>query len=362
MRAFFFALLSVMACTAVAEEFPFSSGAWTFEGDEHTVEQFAGREALFLNNAGARLEGIELLDGTIAFDIYLPSNARGFSGVYWRLREGGNGEDFYVRPHQGGNPDANQYSPLFNGSAAWQLYYGPQFAVPTTYRFGEWMPIRIVSVGDEADIYIDSDTPSLRVKLKNEPLAGGVALFSAFAPAWFSNVRISPDDGARITGTAPEPTPEPAPGSIMSWDVSAAFAETELQGVTDLPATQRDWTRLAVEDRGYANLARVQGIVDGANTTLARVVISSDASRRVTIQFGYSDKVRVFSNGRLVYSGDNTYMSRDYRYLGTIGLFDAVTLELKEGENEVLFAVTEAFGGWGIMATVEDRSGLTIKP
>jgi len=72
------------------------------------------------------------------------------------------------------------------------------------------------------------------------------------------------------------------------------------------------------------------------------------------LNFGYSDTAAVFVNGALVYKGDNTYMSRDYRYLGTIGLFDSVALPLKSGENEVWIAVTEAFGGWGIMGQLVD--------
>lgn len=351
-----------MVAPAFAEEISLDSDRWTYSGDTHKVEQFAGRRALFLQNAVARLEGTEFLDGTIEFDIYLPSEERGFSGIYWRLREGGNGEDFYLRHHQSGMPDANQYTPLFNRSAAWQLYYGPQFALPTLYRYGEWMPIRVVSAGDEADIYIDSDEPSLRVHLKNEPLAGTLALYSAFAPAWFSNLRVAPNDGAKITGTAAPPIPAPAPGTVTTWEISDAFAEAELDGATDVATSGRTWTRLAVEDRGYANLARVQGNGEALNTAFARVVITSDSERLVPIRFGYSDKVRVYANGQLLYSGDNTYQSRDYRYLGTIGLFDGVSLNLEKGENELLFAVTEAFGGWGVMAQIEDLSGLTVKP
>ncbi|MCH8059016.1 MAG: hypothetical protein IIA11_01020 [Proteobacteria bacterium] len=49
----------------------------------------------------------------------------------------------------------------------------------------------------------------------------------------------------------------------------------------------------------------------------------------------------------LLYSkGNNAYQSRDYRYLGTIGLFDAIMLPLAVGDNELWIAVSEAFGGW----------------
>ena len=60
--------------------------------------------------------------------------------------------------------------------------------------------------------------------------------------------------------------------------------------------------------------------------------------------------------------GDNGYRSRDYRYLGTIGFFDSVTLPLKEGRNEVVIAVSESFGGWGLQASLESFEGLTLSP
>ena len=43
-----------------------------------------------------------------------------------------------------------------------------------------------------------------------------------------------------------------------------------------------------------------------------------------------------------------------------IGLFDSVVLPLRAGENEILIAVTEAFGGWGVMAEFENLEGITI--
>jgi hypothetical protein len=89
--------------------------------------------------------------------------------------------------------------------------------------------------------------------------------------------------------------------------------------------------------------------------------VHSDRAESKLLKIGYSDSVRVFVNGELHYAGDNTYQSRDYRYLGTIGLFDTVVLPLHAGANEILIAVTEAFGGWGIMAEFENLDGITLK-
>jgi hypothetical protein len=97
-----------------------------------------------------------------------------------------------------------------------------------------------------------------------------------------------------------------------------------------------------------------------ANTVFARITVTSEDTQSKVLSFGYSDRVRVFLNGRLLYAGNNGFRTRDYRYLGTIGFFDSVVLPLTEGRNELWMAVSESFGGWGLQAAFEDPEGLTI--
>ena len=66
----------------------------------------------------------------------------------------------------------------------------------------------------------------------------------------------------------------------------------------------------------------------------------------------------VFVNGKALYSGDNAFRSRDYRYLGTIGYFDSVFIPLNKGENDIVIAIMERFGGWGIKAKFENSEGI----
>jgi hypothetical protein len=68
------------------------------------------------------------------------------------------------------------------------------------------------------------------------------------------------------------------------------------------------------------------------------------------VELGFSDRALVFLNGRPLYDGDDTYRSRDYRFLGSIGWYDALHLPLEEGANELAVAVSEDFGGWGVQA------------
>lgn len=67
------------------------------------------------------------------------------------------------------------------------------------------------------------------------------------------------------------------------------------------------------------------------------------------LQFGYSDIVSIFCNGRLAFRGSNVFQSRDPFFQGRVGLFDAVYLPLTEGSNEILLVLAESMGGWGFM-------------
>jgi hypothetical protein len=96
------------------------------------------------------------------------------------------------------------------------------------------------------------------------------------------------------------------------------------------------------------------------NTVFARITISSDTDATRLFEFGYSDRVVALLNEKPIYKGNNNYRSRDYRYLGTIGLFDAIYLDLKKGDNTLLMAVSEDFGGWLITGRFVDPKGIKI--
>lgn len=354
-------LSGLLTGAAFADEVPFSDPRWDFTGVETEVVTIGDREALLVFNGRASLPDAGFENGVIEYDIRVTPE-RGFHGVYFRQFDENNGEFFYIRPHLSGMEDANQYTPQFNRLTGWQLYFGPQFSAPAEYRYGGWMHVKLVVSGDLVDVYIDSEEPVLTARLKNRQAAGGLTLSSFLAPTLFSNFRFEKQESPEIAGT-PVPAPEPEGGVVTAWEISSPFAEDEL---TDVPMLSPEnleglsWQTLEVEDRGYANLSRVSDFGEGSDTVFARLRISAEEQTVRTLRFGYSDRVKVYLNGELVYSGNNGYRSRDYRYLGTIGLFDEVPLRLNAGENEVLLAVSESFGGWGVMAQMIDREGLTL--
>ena len=143
---------------------------------------------------------------------------------------------------------------------------------------------------------------------------------------------------------------------MPGWWISDAFPEEQ----AGAPVLDRDdldgrtWSYLQSEPTGLVDLARVNGIRDGRNTVFARATIRSDRAQTKRLELGFSDRAVVYLNGRALYAGDDTYRSRDYRFLGSIGYYDALYLPLVEGENELVVAVSEDFGGWGVQARFAD--------
>ena len=262
-------------------------------------------------------------------------------------------------------PDANQYTPTFNGSSGWQLYHGEGYGAPVSYVNDSWLHVKIVFSGSRGEVYLgDMTTPAVVIqKLKREVRAGAIGLMCGnFAPAWFANFSFQEVEAPKLKGSFHEPPPID-PGTVMQWTISTAFDEATLDDgveLSDEQVAELEWATLESEASGTANIAEIRAPRRGSNTVFARVVIESDRARVRRVSFGYSDRVRAYVNGRLIYRGSNDYRSRDFRYLGTIGEFDELYLPLKKGRNEFLLAVSESFGGWGVRASFADLDGLVL--
>ncbi len=201
--------------------------------------------------------------------------------------------------------------------------------------------------------------------MKGEVKPGRVGLkVSNYAPAHFANFSYRKMDAPPLKGNFKDIEPAPV-GTVTAWMVSGTFDEESLADkvrLTEADETGLTWTKIEAESTGTANLARVQGIAEGKDTVFARITVDSDGDQVKKVRFGFSDRIKVFLNGRLIYGGDNLYRSRDYRYLGTIGYFDELYLPLKSGKNEIWMAVSESFGGWGVKAMFDDIQGIRIEP
>ena len=374
MRVFaFIAALSFPALLhAQSDEAPasimFEGNAWRIAATEARIEAHLGREALILRNGRVWRDDIEFSDGVIEFDVAFDER-QGFIGPMWRAERDDRFEELYFRSHLSGKPDAVQYTPVENGLSAWQIFSDGNALAAIDLKYDAWNRVKIVVQGDAAEFYFNSETPQLHIPdLKTDIESGLVGLRSSGsqgqAEARFSNISIRPlRAGEGLIGEPKEAPPLPE-GVITRWQVSTPFAETEVADTLRLSRNAGDdlqWNALGVETNGIANLAKLEGRDGDINTVFVRLRINADRQGMKELRFGYSDRVRIYLNGKRVYAGNAGWRARDYRFLGTVGFFDSAGLDLKRGDNELLVAVSETFGGWAFAGAIEDQSGIEIE-
>ncbi len=374
-------LALIVALAAPSSQTPAADGGvpfdarWTLTGERTTIRTDAGRTVLDLETGVAAHRDIRLLDGTIEFDVRL-TRRRSFVYVYFRSQSEGEREEFYLRPHKSGLPDALQYAPVWQGRSAWQLHHGSGATAAVPFETDRWTHVRIVIRGRSAALFVDDMArPALLVpRLSREPEAGGVAL-GGFLPAdvpgtgpiaTFANVQVRPGhlayDFPAVTGEEP---PGNDPGIVREWAVSRAVAAPSgaAAAVVPDPADAGPFERLATEPGGLLQLHRHVKIPEGirASSALARLTVTAETARTVAFDLGFSDGATVFLNGAPLFSGDASYSYDRPRREGLIGFDQArLFLPLKAGENTLVIAVRDSFGGWGLMGRFVDPRGLAI--
>lgn len=380
-------LLSVL-CTifiinvVTAQTIPFSSEQWEIQAQQYLLDEYKGNQSIYLKNGKAWLKGIEFQDGIIEFDLFMEKR-RSFSGIVFRMEDKSNYEEIYLRPHLDGKPDAMQYTPVNNGASAWQLYHDQASAVIDgfigwevhskgghnaifNFPYGRWFHLKLVVSGTRADLYLDEqESPVLQIKeLKRGFTSGSIGITSGRGAAHFANFSFQQSDDISLAPLAVLKEKEATKGIIPNWSVSNVFEEKLLQSNVKLEAPQlakMTWQSKDTESTGMLNISELHKNDRKNNTVFAKVRINSDQDQVKRLDFGYSDRAKVYCNQQILYSGNNGYRSRDYRFLGTIGFFDSVYLPLKKGSNEIIIAVSESFGGWGLQGKIDNMEGITIE-
>lgn len=358
-------ILVVIFCDTMGQtiKVPLTLDRWDTVGANFTTETYLGKESILLKSGAILVKDADLRDGTIEAEISFPEQ-RSFPGFAFRVQDLNNFENFYVRPHQSGNPDASQYTPVFNGQAGWQLYQGEGYSKAFTFKFDQWHHIKIDLHGLQAEIYIDDmKTPLIKVtELMTGWKGGKFGLVSGGADLHVANVQYTIKQGS-----SPAAIPVPATGAggiVTQWQVSNVVNRNLFEKQYQLTPGIKDkltWTTQTSERSGTINLSRYGFLSETNNTIVAKVVIESATDQVRALHFGFSDFVTVYLNDKALYAGSDNFMSRDYRFFGTVGFFDRLFLPLKKGVNELWFVVSENFGGWGVKAKFENMDNISLK-
>ncbi|HSF20230.1 MAG TPA: hypothetical protein VLK65_32250 [Vicinamibacteria bacterium] len=365
-----FAALITLLLTALAsaEKLPFDE-RWELSGNDTTVGDFLGRAALRMSTGRAIRRDVRFQDGTIELDLATTGH-RSFFYVQFRMQSDGEHEEFYFRPHKSGLPDAIQYTPVLRGEGNWQLYHGEGATAAAEIPDNEWVHIKIVVRGSRAAVFVgDVSEPQLIVpRLAREARVGYVALRSflpagmpdGLYPTSFADLVVRPNEIDFDFPSEARESTRPQ-GVVSEWLVSEPFVASEGPMMELPPLDGQRWQTVETEPSGLALLLRhVERPDRGRATLLAKLTMSSEREQRISMQLGYSDEVTVFLNGAPILYADDRYQFDRPRREGLIG-FDQLTvfLPLRSGDNEVVLAVTDVFGGWGVMGKV-DSSGVRV--
>lgn len=316
---------------------------------EPTALNYEGREAFLLAGGAYELKDVKFKNGRVSVDIFTPGQ-RGFVGLVFRVNDA-DGELFYLRPHKTRLPDTIQYTPVFNGLTGWQLYFDDRYLASAEIPTDRWVNYQLEFIDHRLKIFVDGDPePVLDTQLKHEAREGAIGIWGNGA-GMFANFQYE------ILGDATSDEPieleEPAPGVITDWQLSQRFTAAD-QSAEEVPA-DIEFVQAKVEDQGFVNVSRYLPRGESKALAYGKTLLSSEQGDRVKLWIGYSDEITVLLNGKPVFQGNSTYNFRAPFALGLLDdKFDALYLDLEPGDNELIFAVSETFGGWGFMARIEE--------
>ena len=353
---FFFNLWLFLLCENVvlaqskAKEVPMSSSFWEVaEMANCRFETFDGRETLVLNGK-ATVKGVEFSNGTLEVDVYTNA-ARSFGGISFRKQDG-TMEEVYMRLHKSKQPDAVQYTPIFNQESAWQLYKEHQANV--TFKNKGWNHLRLEAQGNTVEVTVNGERVLVVDELKTGLQTGEIGLFALFDNR-FSNFRFTKSDQAppseELLGKINAPSEV-----IKEWKISEAFPFQE-GGVDPNKFLTLNYKKVDSEDSGLLPLSKY--IVKPSSGSfeanaeayaVASIEIHSNRKQVKEFFFDYSDKIMVYLNGELLFSGNNAFRSKGVQYMGHLAIdANRLYLNLEEGKNMLHCIVIDRANGWGLM-------------
>lgn len=325
---------------------------WNIPNDA-MFEKFDNRKTLILKNGRATVKNLNFTNGTIEVEIYAKSK-RSFAGISFREQDD-TLEEVYMRLHKSNQADAVQYTPLFNNESNWQLYREHQ--ATTSFKDKGWNSLRIEIQNRSAEVFVNNIKVMNVDNLRTEQKEGNIGLWALFGNR-FSNFRVT-----HRTVSEKQVSTETKindSGIINLWGLTKAYSYTEGKVQFEYFSNEK-YTMVSTEESGLLPISKyVKKITSGSfeqnkeDYVVARTTINSKEENTQVFSFDYSDKVLVFLNGQLLFSGNNAFRSKGIQYQGHIDInANKLYLNLRKGKNVLHCVVVDKANGWGIIGKLE---------
>jgi hypothetical protein len=355
---FLLCILLFTAChISLANHVDMIPANWDIKG-EASFSQHGQRNVLKLTRGIVWVKDVVMGDGTLEVDIAASHNFA-FAGLVFRgQKETATAEQVYLRMHKSSQPDALQYAPYFNNESSWQLY--PELQAKVVIPQNGWIHLKIVLKGSSAFVFVDTATaPALTVHhLRTENTPGSIGVWS-WEPVTFSNFRFVQNTQERISLN-----PTIRTDLITQYEVSGASTiEKTAEAIPYfIPKSLDNWIKAAPEPDGLLNISRYlikqrsgQFEKNSNDVAYLRFYIDAEDKRIQQLFFEFTNRCRIFLNGNIIYSGDNTFRLKGALFRGELDKqvsSQSVFLNLKKGRNEVVVALSSVANGWGWMARI----------
>jgi len=314
-------------------------------------ETVDGVQTLLLNGR-ATLNHHKFSNGSIEVDIY-PNQKRSFAGISFRKQDG-TYEEVYLRNHKSGQVDAIQYTPVFNLESSWQLYSEHQAQVKFSSQKSNHLKIKVD--GELADIFINDEKVLTIDDLRSGNKQGSIGLFSLFENRFanFKVVHIPENPKAhKRTGTSD------GHGVIKKWELTEAFIFSK-DSLDNIDFAKHHYKEVITETSGLLPISKFIQKPSAGNFegnaevyTIARLQIDSDTASEKLFSFDYSDRIYLYLNGRLLFSGNNAFRAKGLQHTGHINMnSNTLYLDLNKGKNILHCVVVDRANGWGIQAKI----------
>ncbi len=325
---------------------------WNIPNDA-LFEKFDNRKTLVLKNGRATVKNQNFTNGSIEVDVYAKS-IRSFAGISFR-EQNDNLEEVYMRLHKSNQVDAVQYTPMFNNESNWQLYR--EYQANTSFKNKGWNSLRIDVQDLRAEVFVNNIKVMTVDRLRTAQEEGVIGLWALFGNR-FSNFRIT--HGTVSEKQITSKTLVRDANIISQWEITKAYPYTEGKLQFENFSNEK-YTKVSTEESGMLPISKyVKKTTSGSfeqnkeDYVIATTTIHSEKQETQLFSFDYSDKILVFLNGKLLFSGNNAFRQKGVQYMGHMEInTNKLYLSLKKGKNKIHCVVIEKANGWGLIAKLE---------
>ena len=347
-----------------ALKIPMTADRWNFSPGACQFLQYKSVPVMQLltRKDTAILNGLTFTNGTIEYDVE-PQDAD-FTGFFFRRKDSNESEYFYLRVFAGSIANimtSVQYVPIIGGVNLWNLL--PYCQGPAVVKMGQWNHIKLVISGAQMLVYVnDLSRPALEIaQLEGNTTTGNLGFDGK---AIIANMVVTPN---ATNGLSPVAGFDPFysdPRYLRQWQVTRPTSLPKGRELinADLPTKETTWTKIAAERRGLVNLTRLYGNSESRRVVWLRCRLKVSEAQTRRIDFGFTNEVWVFLNGKLAMVDKNLFdeVLRKQPRARCSTENTSFELPLKAGENEILIGVANDFYGWGIIARFDIMEGIEV--